>query len=97
MPTAPIAIPKTVIPTWTVLMKTHRACPSGASAAAPRGCRPRRAPAGVTARADERVLPGDEQGIAQHEQENQEDPEEVAHAPLSGARGLGGWSSSNVL
>ena len=47
-------------------------------------------------RRHERVLGGDEDRIPQHEQENEDQPEGVAHAPLSGARVLGGSSSSKV-
>ena len=42
----------------------------------------------------ERVLGRDEHRIPQHEQENDDDAEGVAHAPFSGARVLGGISSS---
>ena len=42
----------------------------------------------------ERVLGRDEERVPQHEQENGDDLQEDGHAPLSGARVLGGWSSS---
>ncbi len=47
-----------------------------------------------TARCHERVLGGDEDRVAQTSNPIRLTVE-VAHAPLSGARGLGGWSSSN--
>ena len=48
------------------------------------------------ARGHERVLGRDEDRVPQHEQEHEDDAEEVAHAPLSGARVLGGCSSSKL-
>ena len=45
------------------------------------------------ARGHERVLGRDEDSVPEHEQEDREDSECVAHAPLSGARGLEGSSS----
>ena len=45
-------------------------------------------------RGDEGVLGRDEERVPQDEQEDRS-LEEKRHAPLSGARVLGGWSSSN--
>ncbi len=48
------------------------------------------------ARRHERVLGRHEHRVPQHEGEDREDSEEVVHAPLSGARVLGGSSSTSV-
>ncbi len=45
------------------------------------------------ARRDERVLGRDEERVQQEQACDREELEEESHAPLSGARVLGGWSS----
>ena len=47
------------------------------------------------ARRDEGVLGRDEERVQQEQACDREELEEEGHAPLSGARVLGGWSSSN--
>ena len=46
-------------------------------------------------RRDEAVFGRDEEGVQQEQACDREELEEESHAPLSGARVLGGWSSSN--
>ena len=93
-------MPKTVMPIWTVLMK-----PTGLSIRASAACA-RRLPAlrlGLeprAARRHERVLGRDEDRVPEHEQQDHEDPQCVAHevrAPVpAGAQVLGGCSSSKL-
>ena len=82
------------MPSWTVPMKRTglsmiRSGNPRAAIAAVRELHQARAPG-----RDEGVLGRDEERVPQHEQENGDDLQEDGHAPLSGARVLGGWSSS---